>query len=187
MSGRTILARLLLVSLAALVVACDGGGAGGEPTDEPSPGTPQEGTATVPPNGVTDIRQADLVTQPEIVDFVSTSGGAIDGARIVYLDLTGDGAEEAVIPISSGGESGDIAVFVYGYQDSQLTDLLRVLPDDGELTVETEDGTLTIVQPVYGEGDPLCCPSQLRRTTYEWDGTALVVEDDETVPAEGSE
>jgi hypothetical protein len=187
MSGRTILARLLLVSLAALVVACDDGGAGGEPTDEPLPGTPQEGTATIPPNGVTDIRQADLVTQPEIVDFLSTSGGAIDGTRIVYLDLTEDGEEEAVIPISSGGEGGDIAVFVYGYQDGQLAELLRATPDGSSLSVETGGGTLIIVQPVYGEGDPLCCPSQLRRTTYQWDGTALSVAGDETVPAEGSE
>lgn len=187
MSGRTILARLLLVSLAALVVACDDGGAGGEPTAEPSPGTTEEATATVPPNGVTDIRQADLMTQPGIVDFVSTSGGAIEAARIVYLDLTEDGAEEAVLPISSGGEGGDIAVFVYGYQDGQLTELLRVLPDDNSLRAETADGTLTIVQPVFDEGDPLCCPSQLRRTVYQWDGTALSVASDETVPAEGNQ
>jgi len=184
MSGRTILARLLLVSLAALVVACDDGGAGGEPTAEPLPGTAEEATATVPPNGVTGIRQADLMTQPGIVDFLSTSGGAIDA--IVYLDLTEDGAEEAVLPISSGGEGGDIAVFVYGYQDGRLTELLRVLPDDNSLRAETADGTLTIVQPVFAEGDPLCCPSELRRTVYQWDGTELSVASDETVPAEGN-
>lgn len=186
MSGRTILARLLLVSLAALVVACNDGGAGGEPTEEPTPGITPEATATVPVNGVPDIRQADLVTQPAIVDFVSSAGGGVDGASIVYLDLTGDGAEEAVVPVSSGGEGGDIAVFVYGYQDGQLTDLLRVLPDDKSLSVETGVGALTIVQPVYGAGDPLCCPSLLRRTTYRWDGSALSVADDETVPAEGT-
>jgi len=186
MSGRTILARLLLVSLATLVVACDDGGAGGEPTDEPVPET-AEATETVAPNGVTDIRQADLMTQPEIVDFLSTAGGAIDGTRIAYLDLTEDGEEEAVIPIGSGGESGDIAVFVYGYQDGQLAELLRVLPEGSTMSVETGEGALTIVQPVYAEGDPLCCPSQLRRTTYEWDGTVLAVASDETVPAEGNE
>lgn len=186
MSGRTILARLLLVSLAALVVACDDGGAGGEPTAEPLPGTPVEGTATVPLNGVRDIRQADLVTQPGLVDFLTTSGGAIDGTRIVYLDLTADEEEEAVIPISSGGESGDIAAFVYGYQGEQLTELLRVMPDERSLSVETGEGVLTIVQPIFAEGDPLCCPSQLRRTTYRWDGSALTVAEDETVPAEGT-
>jgi len=186
MSGRTILARLLLVSLATLVVACDDGGAGGEPTDEPSPGT-AETTATVAPDGATGIRQADLMTQPELVDFLSTSGGAIDGTRVAYLDLTEDGEEEAVIPIGSGGEGGDIAVFVYGYQEGQLAELLRVLPEGSSLSAEAGEGALVIIQPVFGEGDPLCCPSQLRRTTYEWDGTALSVADDETVPAEGNE
>jgi len=185
MSGRTLLARLLLASLAALVVACDDGGAGGEPTAEPD--TPEEATATAAPTGAPDIRQEDLPAQPGLQEFVNASGGAADMARTGYADLTEDGVDDAVVPVSSGGEGGDIAVFVFGYQDGELTELLRVMPEDSSLHAETVDGALTITEPVFAEGDPLCCPSQLRRTTYRWDGSELSLADDETVPAEGSE
>jgi hypothetical protein len=42
-----------------------------------------------------------------------------------YYDLTGDGEEEVIFSVYSGGTAGDIAVYVYGYQNGELKQLLK--------------------------------------------------------------
>jgi hypothetical protein len=41
-----------------------------------------------------------------------------------------------------------------------------------------EEGVLHESRGVYGAEDPLCCPSQLRETTFRWDGDALQVDEE---------
>jgi hypothetical protein len=180
---------LALVSLAALAFGCvqndDEGDAtptvpatGGEATPTANGESP---TATdgVPP----DIHQEDFGQQQGLQDFLTSSGGELLLETITYADLTGDSAEEAVVPVSSGGEGGDIAVFVYGYVDGAITELLRALPEEASnIVAGVENGQLLTTEPVYGPGDPLCCPSQLRHRSYRWDGSALIM-DSEAVEA----
>lgn len=181
MPSRTlIVVCLALVAVAALAVACKDGSPG-ETAATPTPPV-EEPTATA--GGGQDIRQEDLAAQAGLRDFINTAGGEVDTARITYLDLTEDAIDDAIVPISSGGEGGDIAVFVFGYQDGALTELLHVNASDSSLVADTQDGALRITEPVYAEGDPLCCPSQLRRTTYLWDGARLSQVSDELVPTE---
>ena len=174
---------LALAAVAVIAIACKNSGSAGKPTPAPATATEQPATGGTPAG--TDIRKEDLATQPGIRQLVA-SGGLVDTTRIVYADLTQDGIDDAVVPISSGGEGGDIAVFVYGYQDGQLTELLRVTPQGNALAAQTADGALTVTEPVFAQGDPLCCPSQLHRTTYQWDGSKLAVAKEETVPAGGT-
>ena len=47
-----------------------------------------------------------------------------------------------------------------------------------------EDGALMETRGVYGPEDPFCCPSQLRQTTFQWDGTLLHVRDEVLVQQE---
>ena len=181
MPSRTlIVVCLALAAVAALAVACKDG-SDGETAATPTPPI-AEPTATA--GGGQDIREEDLAAQAGVQDFISTAGGEVDTVRITYLDLTEDAIDDAIVPVSSGGEGGDIAVFVYGYQDGALTELLHVNASDSSLVADTLDGTLRITEPVYAEGDPLCCPSQLHRTTYVWDGAQLSQASDEVVPAE---
>ncbi len=116
---------------------------------------------------------------------MATLGGEVDPASIIYVDLTEDGVEDAIVPVSSGGTLGDIAVFVYGYGSGGLGLLLEAFPQqsssihaglDGQGRLVTEEG-------VFGPDDPLCCPSEVLRRYYRWDGTALVVDREEQVPA----
>jgi hypothetical protein len=168
------LAIALLAGLLMLAVACS------DDNNGTTPGT----TATVS-DGETgtpsqDIQDEDLTAQPGLSDFLSTAGGSVDPERIMYADLTDDAVDEAIVPVSSGGEGGDIAVFVYGYQSGSVTELLRALPEDqSAITAELKDGALVTSEPVYADGDPFCCPSQLRVKTYGWDGSALAVDGEE--------
>jgi hypothetical protein len=175
------LAVLLAVALcAAAALACDDETTSGPEATatapEPAPTATQP--ATTPTQSVaSDIRQEDLTQQPGLSDFLATAGGEVQPDAIVYADLTNDGAEDAVVPVSSGGEGGDIAVFVYGYVNGTLTELLKAEPQDTSIDADVENGQLVTTQGIYGPDDALCCPSTIRHTSYMWDGTALVVED----------
>jgi hypothetical protein len=174
---------LVVVSAALLGTACDEEGGQPQPTDTALPNAAE----TLPvetPTAAPDIRQEDLSQQPGLSEFLAGSGGEVAQDLISYVDLTEDGIEDAVVTVSSGGEGGSIAVFVYGYGPGGVEELLRVTPDAGSITAEVTEGLLATSEPVYGEGDPLCCPSQLRITTYRWDGEALAVFDDRIEEAE---
>ena len=172
---------LLILLVAGLVVAACGRFQDEEPEATPSP--PPEGTATVVP--APDIAEVDFSEVPAVEDLLEGSGGRLLPEEIIITDLTGDGAEEAVVPVSSGGTGGNIAYAVFGYRDGDLEEILQVKPEAGRVMVSVEDGVLVETQPVYGPEDPLCCPSQLRHTYYRWDGDEFVVdhEETETVPS----
>lgn len=193
MPGRflTFMVPLLLVAVAPLAIGCDGGGAGDEATPTVSPAvTTEEATATVAlpmTTPASDIRQQDLTDQPGLRDFLASAGGEVDASRITYADLTDDGVEEAVVPVSSGGEGGDIAVFVYGYVAGEPQELLRALPEKTRsIVAKVEEGQLVTTEGVYAPDDPFGFPSQVLTKTYRWDGGNLAVADRETAPAEGN-
>ena len=97
---------------------------------------------------------------------------------MIFADLTGDLREEAVVPISSSGSLGNIAYVVFrldaGNPDLILTRTLDRSTPSG-LKMSVQDGELVETAGVYGPEDPLCCPSELRKTTFRWDGTLLQV------------
>lgn len=170
------MALLLLLLVAALLMAgC------GEKADEPesTPSPLAEPTATV--GATPDISDVDFSQVPAVESLLEQSGGRLLPEEIVFTDLTGDGVDEAVVPVSSGGTGGNIAYAVFGYRDGDLEELLLVKPEAGRVTAAVEDGVLVETQPVYAPEDPLCCPSRLVRTYYRWDGEELVVDREETV------
>ena len=170
---RSLSVSLLLIALAALAAGCNGGD-----TPGPAPTATLEETATPTPTATPapDIRDEDLSQHPAL-EQVLAAGGEVDPSRFAYADLTEDGVDEAVVPVSSGGEGGDVAVFVFGYGAEGLELLLQVLPQEARsIRATVEDGQLVTTEGIYGPVDPLCCPSQVLTTTYRWDGSALVVE-----------
>ena len=181
MPGRTWTVALTALFLAALAVGCNGGdaGAGATATLEPVASL-TVATLTAP----VDIRQVDLASEPGIAEFLGTSGGAVDADRILYADLTGDGNDEAVVPVSSGGEGGDIAVFVFGYIGDAVQELLMAQPAETSMTAAIENGQLVTTEGVLAPDDRFGFPSQLLRRYYTWDGEALVFEREEQVPAQ---
>lgn len=181
MPGRSWAVALTALFLAALAAGCNGGGTDAGATATEVPASPSAaGTPTTP----VDIRQIDLASEPAVAEFLGTSGGAVDTNRVIYADLTGDGNDEAVVPVSSGGEGGDIAVFVIGYVDGKLEKLLLAQPAETSMTAAIESGQLVTAEGVFAPGDPFGVPSQVLNRYYTWNGEALVVEREEQAPAQ---
>ena len=178
MPGRS-LSLAVLLALAALAAGCNGGDE--TPSASPTPvftatATPVPATATPVP----DIRDEDLTQHPALEDLIA-SGGEVDASRIIYIDLTEDGVDDAVVPISSGGTGGDLAVVVLGYGPDGLGELLRVVPREARsIRAAVRDGQLVTTEGAYGPNDPLCCPSQILTKWYAWDGDELAIDRQET-------
>ncbi|MGB6895351.1 MAG: hypothetical protein WBF37_05345 [Dehalococcoidia bacterium] len=172
MANRTILLAAIALAAGSFLSAC-GAGDEGEPT--PTIARP---TATAEPS--VDIREVDFSEVSEVGDALEESGGELVEEDIQYVDLTGDGQEEAIVPLFSGGTAGNIALWVWGYVGEDLEALLAQ-PDSYKIVARVEDETLVLVDPVYGPDDPNCCPSELRNRYYEWDGSELALVDEEIV------
>lgn len=172
--GRSWAVTLPVVLFLTLSIGCSGSGSSDDATaTAPDP--------TASPTPERDIRDVAITSQPEIVEFLTSAGGEPD---VRYADLTGDGRDEAIVSIKSGGESGDIAVFVFGYVDgNEPEQLLRAQPADTGMTLSVVDEQLVTEEGTFAPGDPFGVPSLILRRYYVWDGEALVIEREEEVPA----
>jgi hypothetical protein len=167
------LALVSIICCALYAAAC---GSGGVERAEDQVSTPAD-TAS--------IRQLDLPAAPATQTLLlQLASGAVDEAAIIYADLTGDLREEAVVPVTSQGTLGNIAYIVLrldaGKTEPILTRTLDRFARSG-LKMSVQDGILLESAGVYGNDDPLCCPSLLRVTSFRWDGALLQVEREERV------
>jgi hypothetical protein len=163
---------LLAVTAATLVLAC-------------APSSTTDSTPTPRPSQT--IRLVNFNTDPAVQNVIRQLGsGEVAVSEIVFSDLTGDGADEAIVPITSGGTAGNIAYVVLtpkrgspGETSVILTRRLERGSAGGlKLAVDTANGRPVLVETgaEYGAEDPFCCPTVLRRTTFRWDGSQLQVE-----------
>ena len=104
--------------------------------------------------------------------------GTVSGAAVIYADLTGDGREEAIVPVHASTAAGTVAIAVFGYDaHGAISPLL--FRQGANLKASVKDGKLEITESVEQEGAPL----MLRRTLYGWDGHALVEQPPAAPPA----
>jgi len=125
------------------------------------------------------IRGTDFQNLPFLQTLIQQSGGRIDPAAVVYADLTGDGNEEAVVPVSSGGTYGNLAYVVLAAEAGGPRVLLTLLPDKNSLrgpAVSIENGHVVELVGLYGPEDPGCCPTQVKKTYLSWNGSAFAIE-----------
>jgi hypothetical protein len=182
MLKRALLVTIALVLPFAAVAACNGdGGDDGDVTTTPDVTATVDTTPDIPtPSG--EIRERDLENTPAVQDLLADTGGEYLQENVIYDDVTGDGIDDAVVPISSGGTLGNVAFVVLTPVEGGTYELLSEAPEQsGGIALEVVDGVLTMIEPVYGTDDPECCPSLLKRTTYAWDGNALLPGGVETV------
>ncbi len=164
--------------LGAMMAGCSGGGGAKTPTRTP----PAAATSAATPGGTATpsigIRVTDLSKVADVQAVMASTGGQYLPNEATYADVTGDGIDEAVVPIDSGGTLGDIAFLVLTPSGSGPKTLLKVTPETGSggLAVAVVGDQIVMTQPVYGPEDPNCCPGALRKTTYVWNGTSLAVE-----------
>ena len=175
------LAIVALSAIAAALAGCGGGG-GGSKTATPAR-SPSGSTTALATSGATaapslGIRTLDLSKVADVRSVAASTGGQFLQTSVIYADLTGDGVDEAVVPISSGGTLGDVAFLVLALAGEGTRTLLNETPAGGSggLAVSVVDGQVVMTQPIYGPDDPQCCPGALRKTTYAWDGATFAVQ-----------
>ncbi len=160
--------------LVAVFTAC--GASAVPPTPTGAVGTPAAPLPT--------LRGIDFTTAPYAADLTRRAGGGdVIAERIRLVDLTGDGAEEAVVVVESGGTLGDLGVGVYqAAAGGPALTYFRKLAG----RVEVRQTALVIVEGVPAAGDPECCPSQVRESTVEWRNGTFEVTSERTVASPGA-
>lgn len=118
------------------------------------------------------------VTQPGSRTMTVEGYATLDD--VLYADLDGDGAEEAVIPLSSGGTGGLIGYLLF--REATPAPKLTIAQDGYKLGFEVDRNRLVISQPNYVGFEPNCCPSSTTRTVNKLEGDQLVVIASETFP-----
>lgn len=159
------------------------------PAETPRPAGPSKPTAAA---ASTPLREVDwaqvLQNDPDLerktipshselgglwVNYKGTEAGGYPLLNtILYGDLRGDGNEEAVISLESGGTAGITGILVYAPTPSGP----RIVAARGaqKLYAQIQDGQLVVQEPVYASWEPNCCPSSLEITRYRLQGDDLI-------------
>jgi hypothetical protein len=106
---------------------------------------------------------------------------AIVDPRSGFVDVTGDGRQDALILVSTGGAAGAVALYVFSTHGQTATDgndqtSLKVVFRVQSLydaSLRISGTTLSILEPKWSKGDDLCCPGKLRERDYTFDAKAL--------------
>ena len=101
--------------------------------------------------------------------------------NVMYLDINGDGAQEALLLVRGDGDKRPLDWRLYAMKNGRLAQLFdRTRVAQGGLSVK--GAALVESEGVYAAGDPDCCPSSAKRTYYVWKGDGLVVSRIEATP-----
>lgn len=105
-------------------------------------------------------------TQPHVEGFAQT-----DQKSILFADISGDGQNEAIIWVSSGGTAGNLGLLVYTAANHTpvFADSLAGYNIGG-----VADGNqLKVIEPIYNGWEPNCCPSGYFETRYRLQANKL--------------
>ncbi|MFA5809839.1 MAG: hypothetical protein WC935_05835, partial [Thermoleophilia bacterium] len=123
-----------------------------------------------------DIRQADFAAL--LADEHASAQGV---ENKLFMDINGDGVEEALILVRGEGENHPLDLYLYKMKGDRAEVIFRETGvAQGEATFQGP--WLVVTEGVYSSGDPLCCPSSVKRTYYVFKDGALVVSKVETAP-----
>jgi hypothetical protein len=134
--------------------------------------------------------QSQTVFTQKLLDDPATSAGvkrmlktkqAIVDPRSGFVDVTGDGRQDALVLVSTGGAAGAVGLYVFsthgqatgGGQDQTSLKVLFRLQSLDDASLRISGTTLTVLEPRWSKGDDLCCPAKLRERDYTFDAKAL--------------
>lgn len=103
------------------------------------------------------VRGRDPLGRPAV------AGTALTDA-LLFGDLDGDGVDEAVILLDSGGTAGVIGLLIY--RQGEDGPVLVAAVAGYRLGKRIEAGTLIVSEPLYFGFEGNCCPTALRYTLY---------------------
>jgi hypothetical protein len=99
---------------------------------------------------------------------------------VLYGNLDASGAEEAIVPIYSGGTAGMLGFLLY--READPAPRLALVRTGYKLGVSTEGTRVVISEPYYVGFEANCCPSAVTRTVHALDGDQLVMLSSEIEP-----
>lgn len=146
------------------------------------------GTAAAPLAGAAQTDSQKVFTQ-KLLDDAKTSAGvkklltnkvAMVDPRSGFVDVTGDGRQDAVVLVSTGGAAGNVALYVFsthgqtttGDDQTSLKVVFR-LQSLYDASLRVNGTTVSVLEPRWSKGDDLCCPKKLRERDYAFDAKAL--------------
>jgi hypothetical protein len=107
--------------------------------------------------------QQHLITSGKLTEQAVKFGEKVDLVRCG--DVTGDGIDDAVFTVYSGGTAGDTHFGVLRGDD------IVVYRRGYKVGVAIRDSrSFETLQPHYRKHDPNCCPSSFRKRRFTWDG-----------------
>ena len=109
-----------------------------------------------------------------------TIGGYALIEDVLYANLDAAGAEEAIVPIHSGGTAGMLGFLLY--READPAPRLVQVRTGYKLGVSVEGNKAVIHEPYYVGFEPNCCPSAITRTLNALEGDRLVTLSTEVEP-----
>ncbi len=134
------------------------------------------------------LRDVDWRSAPVMDEIRKHFGdGLIEPRRVAYIDFTGDGREEALVIVESGGTAGDLGAAVYRLEAGRAG-ILAWIDRTGSFELRLPNAgpgaaLIIVKQGIFGPGDANCCPSRIRETALRWDGSTFAVFGEQTLPA----
>ena len=146
--------------------------------------------AAVPAGAPAEPTPSQTVFTQKLLDDAKTSAGikrmlkskqAIVDPRSGFVDVTGDGRQDALILVSTGGAAGAVALYVFsthgqttaGTDDQASLKVIFRLQTLDNASLRINGTTLSVLEPKWTKGDDLCCPSKLRERDYAFDAKSV--------------
>jgi hypothetical protein len=166
MRGAVLLVPLLML----LAVICIGDDS--EPAGDES--SMAEVSAAPILESIESLREIDFTAAALVGPLIDAAGGGeVVPERVEFADLVGDdGVEEAFVIVESGGTLGDLGVGVFVIEGGQAV-LRQFIQTAGR--VELRLDLVVILEGVWADDDPQCCPAELLERSYQWDGARFTV------------
>lgn len=117
---------------------------------------------------------------------VTLKKGGFVSSEVLFADLTGEGKDDAVVTVDSGGSAGIIALYVFSAGSGKE---LKVVYRNQRLyraMARINPGPAFVYSlPQWKAGDGLCCPSAYRETEVKWSAKSkrFVIANRRTLPA----
>jgi hypothetical protein len=91
---------------------------------------------------------------------------------VQYGDLDGDGQDEAVIPLDSGGTGGIIGFLIY--RQAPNGPQIATAKAGQKLQIQVSSGKLAVTEAIFAGWEPNCCPSSLLVSDFRLEQNQLV-------------
>jgi hypothetical protein len=98
--------------------------------------------------------------------------GGFVSSDVLFADLTGEGKDDAVVTVDSGGASGIVALYVFSAGSGKDLKIVYRNQRLYRANARINPGpALVYVLPGFKDADELCCPSEYHETELKWSAT----------------